>query len=191
MTVRASPPVLLKLAGLASTRRVDSSRWRTYCFVVVLPYDPVIATTIGATRRRRALAWATNAVRRRASRGLVMSNAASTTSGWTIASTATPVGSTAGVRSTDAATAATTVTARSMSTHAPPSSRMREVHTSADVRPGIDRRSGAMVIAAAVASAAGGNTTDPTAPATATRPSARSGGVPVHQRPVKRRALPR
>ena len=51
--------MLLKLAGLARTLQRPLSRWRAYCFVVVLPYEPVIATTFGSMRRRVAAAAAT------------------------------------------------------------------------------------------------------------------------------------
>ena len=54
-SVRERPPVLLKLAGLARTLRAALTRWRTYSFVVVLPYDPVMATVVGSTWRSLAV----------------------------------------------------------------------------------------------------------------------------------------
>jgi len=42
----------LKLAGLARVACRWASRWARYCLVVVLPYEPVIATTVGRRRAR-------------------------------------------------------------------------------------------------------------------------------------------
>ena len=78
---RARPARLLNDAGLATTVREPASRCATCCLVDVLPNDPVIATTVGATWARRACAAVTYGVTRRRSTGLSRAAAASTTKG--------------------------------------------------------------------------------------------------------------
>ena len=78
---RARPARLLNDAGLATTVREPATRCATCCLVDVLPNDPVIATTVGATWARRAWAAVTYGVTSRRSTGLSTADAASTTSG--------------------------------------------------------------------------------------------------------------
>src|ERR1700735_4970352 len=81
LTARASPARLLNDAGLATTVREPASRWATCCLVDVLPNDPVIATTVGATWTRRACAAVTYGVTSRRSTGLRRPAATSTRTG--------------------------------------------------------------------------------------------------------------
>ncbi len=90
MIARARPRRLLNEAGEATTWRLPASRWRAYSLVVVLPKDPVMATTVGAAACRRRAARSTKARLRRRSMGAVAARARSTTCGTSRAAATAP-----------------------------------------------------------------------------------------------------
>src|SRR5271166_378935 len=84
LTARARPARLLNDAGLATTAREPDNRCARWFLVEVLPYEPVMATTVGWTRRRRWDAVWTNLSARRRSNGEVSAQAMSTIAGTAI-----------------------------------------------------------------------------------------------------------
>src|SRR5580693_9315262 len=163
---RANPARLLKLAGLATTDRAPPTRWAMYPLVLVFPNEPVMATTVGATRRRRAAARATWERASHRSRGVVTPHARSTRAGTARVAAAAATGPWP-------ATVPPATAAISMPDHTRAKVRRRRVHAKGAVRPRHDKPIGPSATTAAVANAPAGQRDESSSPATATARPAR------------------
>src|SRR5439155_22585831 len=160
------------LPGLEPTLGPPPTRWRTYSFVVVLPYEPVMATTIGATSRSRSRALVTNPSESRCSSGRAKR-----------AARYTYPGDSSATRTTLWAVAAGGRTLMRNSVPVIPAKRpSRGVHRSGAVRPRRPRPTGPVATTAAVTNPAGSHTNDAAAATIATTIAAAFSQRHVHQR---------
>ncbi len=169
----------MKLAGLATTDRVPVTRWATYPLVLVFPNEPVMATTVGATRRSRAAARATWVRASRRSIGAVIAQARSTRAGTANAAAAAATGP--WPTTVPPATATT-----SRPNHSAAKVRNRRVQASGAVRPRHDKPTGPAATTTAVAKAPAGQRDESRRPTTAITSPTRFTGTTVHHRNAKR-----
>src|ERR1019366_2515520 len=140
--------------------RVPETRCATYPLVLVFPNEPVMATTLGATRPRRAAARATWDPARRRSMGPMTAHARSTRAGTARAAADAATGPCP-------ATIPPATAAASRPAHTRANVRNRRVHANGDVRPRNDNPTGPAATTTAVPNAPAGQRDETKRPAMA------------------------